>query len=229
MSAGWGELDDRAWHLYAGVHRLLLRLAGQVSDEVLTGARAMLAQGDLSYLPDTLTMAAVEHGAPLTVWEVGILRDLLVALGIDAEPAAMDRVAIADVVPAGVHRFFPDAADPVRVPAGLDLSDGVPAEFGRLEGLFDLTDQLVTDALGQHSGVVGVWRAWRSGPVRRRRVYLAEVEPGVPVWKLTLEAQTELAQSGERDPQVEVYWYGDELPPYQRAARDGAVLLWRRR
>ncbi|MGI5285174.1 hypothetical protein ACQEVF_17820 [Nonomuraea polychroma] len=222
MSTPWAELDERAWQLYAGVHRLLLRLAGQVSDEVLTGARTMLAQGDLAYLPDTVTMAAAEHGVPLAAREVGVLRELLAAIGPGGEPAAVDQVTISDADPVPVHRFFPDSADPVRVPAGADLSAGDADD-----AVFDLTDQLVTDALSEHQGVVTVLRAWRSGPLRRRRVYLAEVEPGVPAWEVALEAQTELAAMGERDPQVEVYWRGEEPPPYQRAARDAAVVLWR--
>ncbi|MDR8412963.1 hypothetical protein MTP10_30050 [Nonomuraea sp. 3-1Str] len=61
-----------------------------------------------------------------------------------------------------------------------------------------------------------------------RRVYLAEAAPGVPAWDLTVDAQRELVQMGMDSPQVEVYWSGDDLPPYHRTARTGAALLWRR-
>lgn len=238
MSADWAELDDGAWRLYGGVHRLLLRLAGQVPDELLTRARTMLAVGDLSYLPETLTTAALEYGVPLTSQELGLLREVFVALGIEGEPAGIDRVATTDTTPdatpatdasAPEHRFSPDSAEPPRIPAGLDLTEGVPAEVAGLEDeLFDLHDHLVVDALSEHTGVVAILRAWRSGSEGRRRIYLAEVDPGVMAWELTLEAQTELRQLGENDPQVEVYWTGDDLPPYHRAARAAATVLWRR-
>ncbi|GAA3544923.1 hypothetical protein GCM10022419_026440 [Nonomuraea rosea] len=247
MSAEWAELDDGAWQLYGGLHRLLLRLAGRVPDELLTRARTMLAVGDLSYLPETVTMAALEYGVPLTAQELGLLREVFTALGIEGEPAgidrvpttdptpdapptnAIDRVNAADPAPATGHRFSPDLAEPPRIPAGLDLTDGVPVELADLEDeLFDLHDHLVVDALSEHTGVVAVLRAWRSGPGGRRRVYLAEVDPGVMAWELTLEAQTELRQLGEDDPQAEVYWTGDDLPPYHRAARAAATVLWKR-
>ncbi|MGP4105275.1 hypothetical protein [Nonomuraea sp. KM90] len=64
-----------------------------------------MAQGDLSYLPDTLTMAEVEHRVPLTEQEIEILRDLLAALGIDDEPAAVGQVVIADTASVLVHAF----------------------------------------------------------------------------------------------------------------------------
>ncbi|MFI6792165.1 hypothetical protein ACIBG4_33050 [Nonomuraea sp. NPDC050383] len=90
----------------------------------------------------------------------------------------------------------------------------------------------MVDALTEHAGVVAVRRAWRTvsggSPERGRRAYLAEADPGVPAWDLTVDAQRELVQMGMDSPQVEVYWSGDDLPPYHRAARTGAALLWRR-
>ncbi|MEU4538714.1 hypothetical protein AB0G15_28080 [Streptosporangium sp. NPDC023825] len=229
MSAGWAELDDRAWRLYGGVHRLLLRLAGQLPDELITRARTMLAEGDLAYLPDTVTIAAAEAGVGLTAQEVGVLREVFVALGLEGEPTAADEITLTTTTPATGHIFSPDSARPARVPAGLDLTDGVPGEVADLEDdLFDLTDHLVVDALSENAGVVAVRRAWRDGSGERRRVYLVEVDPGVPAWELALEGQKEAAQMGESDPQVEVYWSGDDLPPYHRSAIEAAILLWRR-
>lgn len=224
MRVDWAELDERAWRLYSGAHRLLLRLAGQVPDELITRARTMLARGDLSYVPDTVTMAAVENEVALTAEEVAVLREMLAALGGDGDPTGADAVAITTVTPATGHGFSPDAAH------GLDLTDGVPGEFADLEDeLFDLTDHLVADALSERAGVVEVRRAWRADPGGPRRVYLAEVDPGVPAWELTLEAQAELLEMDEPDPQVEVYWTGDALPPYHRSAHAAATVLWRRR
>ncbi|MFC7649922.1 hypothetical protein ACFQX6_63495 [Streptosporangium lutulentum] len=86
----------------------------------------------------------------------------------------------------------------------------------------------MVDALSEHAGVVAVRRAWRDGSEGARRVYLMEVDPGIPAWGPTLEAQIEASQMGESDPQVEVYWTGDDLPPYHRAAIEAAAFLWRR-
>ncbi|GAB2958937.1 hypothetical protein ACFMQL_11265 [Nonomuraea fastidiosa] len=232
MSTPWGALDDRAWRLYAGVHRLLIRLAGRLPDEVVTRARTMLAAGDLAYLPDMLTLAAAENGVSLTAGDLDLLRDVLAALGLDGEPAGAAAVPPQDGTEAPGYAFSPDSVRPPRIPPGLDLSSGVPPESADLEDdLFDLTDHLVVDALSERAGVVTVRRAWRAtldGSGAPHRVYLAEVDPGVAAWELTAEAQTEMDQMDEPDPQVEVYWTGDDLPPYHRAALTAAVLLWHR-
>ncbi len=86
---------------------LLLRLAGQVPDELITRARTMLARGDLSYVPDTVTLAAVENEVALTAEEVAVLREMLAALGGDGDPTGADAVAITTVTPATGHGFSP--------------------------------------------------------------------------------------------------------------------------
>ncbi|TDE51556.1 hypothetical protein E1295_18300 [Nonomuraea mesophila] len=229
MSAEWAELDDRAWRLYSGIHRMLLRLAGRLPDELITRTRTMLAEGDLAYLPDTVTIAAVEAGIPLTAEESAVMREVFAALGLEGAPTGADEVTLTTTTPATGHTFSPDSGRSPRVPAGLDLTDGVPDELADLEDdLFDLTDHLVVDALSGHAGVAAVRRAWRDGPGGVRRVHLVEVDPGVPAWEVALEGQAESSQMDESDPQVEVYWTGDDLPPYHRAAIEAATLLWRR-
>ncbi|WP_326633869.1 hypothetical protein OIE67_49925 [Nonomuraea fuscirosea] len=225
----WAELDDRGLRLYTGLHRMLLRLAGQLPDELISRARALLAEGELAYLPDAVTIAAAEAGVALTAGEIEVLREVFTALGLDGEPAAAGEVTLTTTTPATGHTFSPDSVRPPRVPAGIDLSGGVPGELAELEDdLFDLTDHLVVDALSERPGVVAVRRAWRDGSPGPRRVFLVEVDPGVPAWEAALEGQTEAEQLGESDPRVEVYWTGDDLPPYHRAAIEAAALLWRR-
>ncbi|MGW5645765.1 hypothetical protein ACWEV3_08850 [Saccharopolyspora sp. NPDC003752] len=46
-------------------------------------------------------------------------------------------------------------------------------------------------------------------------------------WDLVLKAHEELAVVGEDHPQVEVFWTGDDLPPYHRASHAAATLLYR--
>ncbi|GLX00107.1 hypothetical protein [Microtetraspora sp. NBRC 16547] len=248
MATEWAELDEEAWRIFGGLHRLLLRLAGRFPDELLSHARAMLGQGDLAYLPDTVTGAAVGLGVSMAPAEVDLLRHVVEALGDGGEPpSGADQVPLSEVVPATDHRFAPAppavlASAGARIPASLDLTGEPGADLDNLDDLddlddlrdelTDLTDDLVVDALSEHAGVVAIWRTWRFGPAGPpdggQRVYLAEVEPGVRAWELTLDAQRELVQMDVEAPQVEVFWTGDELPPYHRAARDHAALLWNR-
>ncbi|WP_329086222.1 hypothetical protein [Streptosporangium sp. NBC_01469] len=230
MAAESREPDEAVRRTFEGLHRLLLRLAGRVPDEFVSHARSMLAEGDLDYLPDALSGATAGLGVSLTMADAELLRDVLQALGGGENPAAMERTPISDVIPETGHLFAPAlpevlASAGTSVPAALDLE-------GDLGGLTDLTDDLVVDALIEHAGVVAVWRAWRFGPGEPpqawRRVYLAEVEPGIPAWELTMDAQRELVQMRVAAPQVEVYWSGDDLPSYHRRARTAATLLWRR-
>jgi hypothetical protein len=45
-------------------------------------------------------------------------------------------------------------------------------------------------------------------------------------WDIAGNVQRSLERRGAVDPQVEVFWTGEELPPYHRAALAGAALLW---
>jgi hypothetical protein len=242
------ESDEQVWQLYAGLHRLFLRLAGRVPDEWLTHVRDMLGGGDLNYLPDTVAGSVLELGLTLRAAEAELLRSTLAALGFDGdEPAGLARVPIsADGTPATNHRFRPAPpqvllTNGARIPSTLDLTGGtsdeltdLPADLAHLDDLADdLTDSLddrAMDNLARHDGTVAVWRAWRFGPEgpteRGTRVVLAEVDPGTPAWDLGYEAQRELKWKGEESPQVEVLWTGDELTPYHRAALAGAARLW---
>lgn len=216
MSAGRVEPGDDAWQVFASLHRLLLRLAGRFPDELITCTRAMLAGSDLLYLPDTVTGSAARLRVSLTAADVELLRYVLaVADGAAGDPAATDQLTIATSVPATDHRFTP----------------APPPAVARVSA--DLADDLLVDAMTEHPGVTAIRRAWRSVPHREsedaRRVYFVEVEPHVRAWELTGDAQDELGLINEESPQVEVYWTGDELPPYHRTALAGAALLWPRR
>ncbi|MDG4831664.1 hypothetical protein O7627_20495 [Solwaraspora sp. WMMD1047] len=246
--ADGSELDEAGWRVWSGLHRLLFRFAGRVPDEWLTHARGMLGSGDLNYLPDTISGSLLELDLPLRPAEAQLLRDTLVLLGVDGdEPAGLARVRISDEpTPATGHRFHPAppavlAEAGARIPPSLDLTGGdpddlaeLPADLAHLDDLaLDLTDQTDDRALGNatgQDGTISLWRAWRFGPqgppVGGRRVYLIEVTPGTPAWDITHELQRELIWKGEESPQVEVFWTGDELTPYHRAALAGAARLW---
>ncbi|MBX6168240.1 MAG: hypothetical protein IRY84_11465 [Thermobispora bispora] len=195
-------LDEEAWDIFGGLHRLLLRLAGRVPDDLLTHARTMLGTGDLAYLPDLLTGSLAELGVTLVPRDAELLRRVPEALGAGAyPPAGLEQVGLTEETPATTHRFAP----------------GGPA---------DLTDDLLVDALTEREGVLAIRRALRADPGEPRRVYLVEAAPGVPAWELTLDGQRELTEMDDKAPQVEVFWSGEDLPDYHRKALARAALLW---
>ncbi|MEV0698776.1 hypothetical protein AB0I53_12785 [Saccharopolyspora sp. NPDC050389] len=231
MTGEWAELDDEAWRIFAGLHRVLLRLAGRFPDELTTHARRMLGGGDLAYLPDTVLGSAAELGLSMPEADVELLRNTLAVMRIPGAPAGADQVRIATDTPATEHRFAPvrpelQAAAGDRIPPGLGLTGGAPAELADLAAdLTDLADDLVVDGLSEQDGVVAIRRAWRLAPGLAAQVYLVEVAPHVRAWDLVLVAHRELAELGEEHSQVEVFWTGDDLPPYHRAAQAGSALL----
>ncbi|MEV4812320.1 hypothetical protein [Micromonospora avicenniae] len=244
--------DDPGWdegeRLLAEVHRMLLRLAGRVPDEVLTTLRELLGHGDLRYLPDTVSVATVQHAVPITPADKELLARILIVLDVPGgEPQLYDEVPVAaQPPPAGPFRFLPvppavaaQAAE--RISGRLDLTGGsdpfdlteLPADLAHLADLApELTDQAddrAVDNLSLAEGVRGIWRTWRlgaSGSDPARRVYLVELGPGVPAWDVTQEAQDALTMKGEQAPQVEAFWAGEPLTAYHRAALAGAALLW---
>ena len=197
------DLDAQTWWIFGGLHRLLLRLAGRLPDELLTHARRMLGAGDLAYLPDTLTVPAAGFGVSMTSDDVLLLRNVVGWWGAGGEPQLVGQVPVSEVVPVTGHRFAPVspqvlASTGVRFPASLDLSGG---DFGELadlaDDLMDLTDQVVVADLSGVDGVVRVRRAWRSGPEEAstvRRVFVVEVEPDVYAWDVAIETQRTLAR-----------------------------------
>jgi hypothetical protein len=225
--------------MFVDLHRALLGLAGRMPDHAVTDLRRQLGM-DLEYLPDSIVAFAVELGVPLTRAGVDAARAMI---GPERDPVGLDLVTFVDAVPETGHRFTPIPPDVLdragdRIPAVLDLTGGEPEELIDLppelahltdlaNDLADPTDDRVVLTMADRTGTVGVWRAWRADPEAARRVYLVEVDPGLPAWEWTYEAQFELKNHDE-SPQVEVYWTGDELPPYHRAALAGAALLWAR-
>ncbi|MEU6203275.1 hypothetical protein ABZ814_06770 [Micromonospora musae] len=239
---GWGEGE----RLLAEVHRMLLRLAGRVPDEVLPALRELLGNGDLRYLPDAVSVATVQYAVPITPADKELLARILIVLDTPGgEPQLYDEVPVAaQPPPARPFRFLPvppavavRAAD--RISSRLDLTGGgdpfdltdLPADLAPLADLAsELTDQLddrALDNLSLADGVRGIWRSWRLGASdTARRVYLVELGSGVPAWEVTQEAQDALSMKGEQAPQVEAFWTGEPLTDYHRAALAGAALLW---
>jgi hypothetical protein len=200
----------------------------------------MLVSGDGYQLPDIVSGSMVEFGLSLTSDEAAFLREM-------REPIGIERIPISDETPSTDYDFFPVGAevlatDAARIPARLDFTGSpsddlwdLPSDLADLEDLVlrltDIEDQVVLTELEIRDDIRSVARAWRFRMDDRFagvRLVLVEMARDAPAWEVTGKLQRLLAGHGVPDPQVEVYWTGAELPPYQRAALEGAAVLWRR-
>jgi hypothetical protein len=240
------EAGEQGWRYLSGLHRLLLRLAGQVPGDWLTDMRRMLAEGDLALLPDTVAGSTAQFRVPLTNGEVALLREMSQAF-LGEDPMTLHLVTLAEQTPLPHYRFFPApaevlATDADRIPPRMDLT-GRPgdslwelppalAPLGDLATrLTDPEDRSPINLLRDEEDVRSVARAWRfppAGPFDGGvRVVLVEVNPYAPAWDYAHDVAQGLGRRGDDTAEVEVYWAGEELPPYHRAALGGAALLWR--
>ena len=94
-------------------------------------------------------------------------------------------------------------------------------------------DDAAVAATAGLAGTRGLWRAWRlpmqaASATDTKRVYVVEADDDVDVISVTGDIQRALAAVGEKDPLVEVYPTGFDLPSYQRFARSLGELLWSR-
>lgn len=185
------------------LHMLLLRLSGQVPDDMTTMARTQLAQGNLARSARTVALGVLERN---------------VVLG-DADRAILTGH--------GVHPGVLSDVDPeLDLPVEYGFSSA-PADPFQDDG----PDGAAVDQVASMPEVRGLWRTWRQrldepGWPRARRVYLVEVDAN-PVG-VTAALQRRLFDSGELCPQVEAYVLGTDVPVYQRLARADGDLLWAR-
>jgi hypothetical protein len=108
----------------------------------------------------------------------------------------------------------------------------LPPELAELHDLAarltDLKDRSQVNVLHDDEDVLSSARAGRFPPdgslVDRVRVVLVEVAAFAPAWDIAGKVQRSLERRGAVDPQVEVFWTGEELPPYHRAALASAAL-----
>lgn len=198
------------------LHGVLLRLAGKVSDDLISRARTWLADGNTADVAQAVSFAVRAQDVPLVQEDVALLSEVLAAAGADASALAQARIAELD--PAPPYGFGPTPPD-VATSAG---ADGTPT---------DEVDRAAVDAASAEAGLRGVWRAWRSPAGGSpwpppRRVYLIETDTGADLAALTGRLQQRLAAAGEINPQVETFPLGADLPTYQRLARAYGQLIW---
>jgi hypothetical protein len=208
--------DDPRIERRGTFHGLLLRLAGRAPDDLITQSRNWLADGREADAARAITFAVLAQGIPLAEADVTLLSELLEAAGADS--AVLSQVRLARFDPAPPYGFGPT---PPNVPSP-PRPDEAPT---------DEVDQAAVAAAADGPGVRGLWRAWRypaddSPWPRPRRIYLLEADKDVDLVEISARLAGQLAAAGERDPQVEAYPVGAELPTYQRLARAYAGLIW---
>ena len=209
------------------LHRLLLRMAGRLPDELITEARSWLADGRAPQVAQALAFTAVAYRAAVTHDDAELLESVLTAAGADLSATGdLERTNDEPWPPYTMAPVRPEAPDGLVSPC-LDLTgrDTDPS-------LVDAFDVAARDTVVDQSGAVALWRAWRV-PARPsawpppKRVYVVEADPGradLPV--IADEIRWALEAVGEVNPQVEAYTPDVELPVYQQLARGYGALLW---
>jgi hypothetical protein len=189
---------------------LVARLAGRLPDVLVTQIRDWLGAEDVIGLAEVLVGSAIAKGASVTSADARLLASLPTAA--EHSTGLPPELTVTDEVPAVVHRF----------------EAGPPAI--RTAGRFtDPADHATLSALYRDPHAVSVRRAVRTADGEpHRRVYLFEADPGVRVWRHVAAAQEMLRAGGEEAPQVEAFWTGDPLSPYQQAVLDASIVLWAR-
>jgi hypothetical protein len=185
------------------LHRVLLRLAGWLPDDVLADARARLADDRPGEVAGILTFAGRRTLLPMPDEDVELLTGLL------AEPGALHTVEPETEL---VWTFAPSAA--------VDDDESLVAELARADLVAAMSDEPTAR---------GLWRAWRtpgdgSAYPPPRAVYVVAADGDLP--GLTARLQHRLAVAGETPPRVEVVAVDEELPDYQREACERGSLLW---
>lgn len=203
--------------LDAALHELLLRLAGNAADELVTEARDHLAAGRPGAAARLVATCAGNGWFRLTEDD----RRLLTT----AEPAVDGTAVHAAADPdAGDDWEFAPAVPVPGAPAlvALDLTTGDTTPTG--------ADAAAAAAADRQEGARALWRAWRAPDQLNPhvgRVYLLETtaEAGrLP--RISGELQTALRDAGLEHPQVEVFRPDTRLPWYHRNARGSSALLW---
>ncbi|WP_077937376.1 MULTISPECIES: hypothetical protein [Micromonospora] len=200
-------------------HELLLRLAGRVSDVVVTGARQRLSEGRVEDVARALRAAVGSGRLTVDAAEAALLAAALP----DVDDPAPRNAGRAAALPAYAFAPLLPGDSATMVPVVLDLTSTVAADGG--------PDAAAVAVAAAAPGAVGLWRAWRApnatNPGRPAPVYLLETtadpegQPGIAA-----AVQGALWSAGVEHPQVEVYGPATALPPYQRLARGRSALLW---
>lgn len=224
-----GEADPPSGTDLSAWHELMLRLAGRLPDDLISAARAWLADGGAADAAQSITFALAVDQMPVRRGDADLIAAELRGAGEDTTLVdALERSDDPDdwlahwrFVPA--PPWEPEPADqPIDLTQEPDLADPTELELAR--------------ACSVEPRLTSLWRSWRlppeeSGTPDPRRVFVARAEEatdGGELVAITARLQEQLDTLGERDPQVEVLAAGRTEPDYAARAVRRAALVWAR-
>jgi hypothetical protein len=230
------DADPDARELWHNLHEMTLRVAGHVSDSELLRIRSYLLEGEWLMAGVYLEAIAIGYEVMLPTQGLNNLPRRVTEPGWKTG-RPLPTASFETVLPLWNYTFTPFPPQFMGSGASLDLADVSngrpdidPQQRFNLYGGFN---SALTPGLGADDGVIGIWQSWRSGPDLDspvRRVHVVELDPKASATDYTRHAEFELRTSveGDKEPLVEAYLQGWEVPEYQRKARDNGVLLWAR-
>jgi hypothetical protein len=189
------------------LHQVLLRLAGWLPDDVLTDARARLADDRPGEVAMILTFAGRRTLLPMTDDDVELLAGVLAA--------------------GGVHPDLPHTVEPETELAWEFAPSPAVADDELL--VAELARADLVAAVSEEPTAHGLWRAWRipgdgSPYPPPRAVYVVAADGDLA--GLAGRLQRRLTAAGDTAPQVEVVAVAGEPLDYQREACERGSLLW---
>jgi hypothetical protein len=191
---------------------MLLRLAGNAPDDLVTRCRGWLAEDYRAEFAQALAGAAASGQVRLSDDDADLLYELLTEANLST--AELDDVP---TIASGYHFTHAFAAG----------RSGTPAEAT------NGGDTAAIEAAQAQGSALALWRSWRTktdgrSPREARPVYVIETDLDADLPAVTGAVQAALQDAGEIDPQVETYPIHADLPQYQRQARGASTLLWTR-
>jgi hypothetical protein len=230
------DADPDVTELWNNLHEMTLRVAGHVSDSELLRIRGYLLEGEWLMAGVYLEAIAIGYQVMLPTQGMNNLPRRVTEPGWKTG-RPLPAGDFETVLPMRNFSFTPYPSQFVDQATSLDLLDisgGKPDIPPKMHyEIYGGFHSALVPGLGPDDGVIGIWQSWRSGPDPDspvRRVHVVELDPKASPTDFTRDAEFQLQRSveGDKEPLVEAYLHGWELPEYQRRARDNGVLLWAR-
>ncbi|MEU4776499.1 hypothetical protein [Micromonospora sp. NPDC023633] len=216
--------DDRD----ESMHALLLRLAGSLSDRVLTDARDALAAGRRLDVVQAVAFEAISQPLQLDADEIAAMREELALSGGDID-LGLALEELRGERPPAPWQFLSDLPTTQEELASMVLPQDRTVDP---VDLLDPVDRALLAAASAIPTVRAVWRAWRmpstarpwQDPVRVVVVSVDDTSDSLPATSAQLRQV--MVEAGDDEAQVEVCWAGVEAPYYQTLVRSSGSLLW---
>lgn len=226
-------LDEAGRQTVERLHHLLLRADSRLPDELVSTARAWLAEEMVRDVAEAIVFSCLSSDVPLAPADAELLGAVLRDTGADAAPVAgLATSDEDDVPPYRLAPVGPDVLDPhgAEVPHTMDLTDTAYTGPGGPDDIDRAAVAAVADQFGAHA----LWRSWRYPAPRDQwpratRGYLVQLARGseqtTPA-RTAARIQAALVAAGETSPLVRVFTDDVALPAFHRIALLFSALLW---